>query len=69
MFKILVNMHKKQKRKNTKINKLVIKGLLFGVHNAKMTVLFGNVTDTDTENVTEQHKGYIHYLRKEVFER
>ena len=42
--------------------KNVIKGLLFSVHNAMMTVSIGNVTD----NVAEG-RGFYNFLRKEVF--
>ena len=47
-----------------KINKVAIKGLLFSVHNANMTMLIGNVTDIDTENVAEKQQGYKHYFKE-----
>lgn len=64
----------KTRQKNTKINKLAFKGLQFSIHNANMTVLFGNVPDTDTDivSVNVPHEAKNNrvtntILRKEVF--
>lgn len=46
-------------RKNTKINKLAFEGLQFSIHNANMTVLTGNVTDTVAENVAVRVTGIL----------